>query len=129
MGVFDKLKNALFEVEYVEVEEKPKKEKKKNHHLKKDKEQKKDVEKPIAKKIVLPKKEDKIEQLEEEELKDEDFEIRPKDETIKEQKHSFKFMEDDEFAVVEEPKIVEAYAVEELDSNHVEEKQKHHQVL
>ena len=124
MGVFDKLKNALFEVEYVEVEEKPKKEKKKNHHLKKDKEQKKDVEKPIAKKIVLPKKEDKIEQLEEEELKDEDFEIRPKDETIKEQKHSFKFMEDDEFAVVEEPKIVEAYAVEELDSNHVEEKQK-----
>ena len=25
MGVFDKLKNALFEVEYVEVEDKPKK--------------------------------------------------------------------------------------------------------
>ena len=28
MGVFDKIKNALFEEEYVEVEEKPKKEKK-----------------------------------------------------------------------------------------------------
>lgn len=122
MGVFDKLKNALFEVEYVEVEEKPKKEKKKSHHLKKEKEAKKDVEKPIAKKIVLPKKEDKIEQLEEEELKDEDFEIRPKDETIKEPKHNFKFMDDEDFEVVEEPKIVEAYAVEELDNDPVEEK-------
>jgi len=28
MGLLDKLKNALFEVEYVEVEEPPKKEKK-----------------------------------------------------------------------------------------------------
>ena len=28
MGVFDKIKNALFEVEYVEVDEIPKKEKK-----------------------------------------------------------------------------------------------------
>ena len=26
MGLFDKIKNALFEVEYVEVEDKPKKE-------------------------------------------------------------------------------------------------------
>ena len=39
MKLFDKLKNALFEEEYVEVEEKPKPVKK---------------EKPIAKKIVLP---------------------------------------------------------------------------
>ena len=38
MGVFDKLKNALFEVEYVEVEEKPKKEKKSKHYFKKDRE-------------------------------------------------------------------------------------------
>ena len=127
MSVFDKLKNALFEVEYVEVEEKPKKEKKKSHHLKKEKEAKKEVEKPIAKKIVLPKKEDKIEQLEEEELKDEDFEIRPKDETIKEPKHNFKFMDDEDFEVVEEPKIVEAYAVEELDNEPV--KEKHHKEL
>lgn len=29
MGLFDKLKNALFEEEYVEIEEKPKKPKKK----------------------------------------------------------------------------------------------------
>ena len=122
MGVFDKLKNALFEVEYVEVEEKPKKEKKSKHHFKKEKDEKKEAEKPIAKKIVLPKKEDKIEQLEEEELKDEDFEIRPKDETIKEPKHTFKFMDDEDFEVVDEPKIVEAYAVEELENNTLEEK-------
>ena len=127
MGVFDKLKNALFEVEYVEVEEKPKKEKKSTHHFKKEKDEKKETEKPIAKKIVLPKKEDKIEQLEEEELKDENFEIRPKDETIKEQKHTFKFMDDEDFEVVDEPKIVEAYAVEELENNTFEEK-KHNEV-
>ena len=113
MGVFDKLKNALFEVEYVEVEEKPKKEKKDRHILKKEKEKKKVEEKPIAKKIVLPKKEDKIEQLEEEDLKDEDFEIRPKDETVKEEKNSFKFMDDEDFEVVDEPRIVEAFDVNE----------------
>ena len=107
MGVIDKLKNALFEVEYVEVEEPPKKEKtekvsvfekvKAKTEARDKKEAKK--EKPIAKKIVLPgKKEEKIEELEEEELKDEDFEIRPKDETIKEESdNNFKFMEDEDF--------------------------------
>ena len=48
MKLMDKLKNALFEEEYVEVEEKPKKEK-----IKKEKPIKED--KPIAKKIVQPK--------------------------------------------------------------------------
>ncbi len=50
MKLFDKLKNALFEEEYVEVEEKPKK-----------KEVKKEVkkDKPIAKKIELPKRDEK----------------------------------------------------------------------
>ena len=73
MGVFDKIKNALFEVEYVEVDEKPKKEKKvKEKHQEKN--TKKVVEdKPIAKKIVLPGKEEKVEHLLEEELKDEDL--------------------------------------------------------
>lgn len=110
MGVFDKIKNALFEVEYVEVEEKPKKEKK--HKEKKSKDKIND-EKPIAKKIVLPgKKEEKVKRIEEEDLKDEDFEIRPKDETVKEQDketNSFKFMDDEDFTVEEEPKIVEVY--------------------
>ena len=112
MGVFDKIKNALFEVEYVEVEEKPKKEKK---HKFGHKDKKNDDNKPIAKKIVLPgKKEEKIEHLEEEELKDEDFEIRPKDESVKEvEKPPFKFMDDEDFEVVEEPQIVEVYDVDE----------------
>ena len=103
MGLLDKLKNALFEVEYVEVEEPPKKEKK----------VKEKAEKPIAKKIVLPgKREDKIEELQEEELKDEDFEIRPKGE-VKEQSHEeFKFMDDEDFKieddyVPEEPEILQ----------------------
>ena len=109
MGVFEKLKNALFEVEYVEVEEKPKKEK---HFRKRDNDRKKDEEKPIAKKIVLPKKENKIEQLEEEDLKDDNFEVRPKNETVKEEKNSFKFMDDKDFEVVDEPKIVEVYDAE-----------------
>ncbi len=107
MGVLDKIKNALFEVEYVEVEEPPKKEKKAK--VKEPKENK-----PIAKKIVLPgKKEDKVEEIEEEELLDEDFEIRPKDETVV--KESFKLMDDDDFKVddtddypiVDEPEIIE----------------------
>ena len=107
MGVLDKLKNALFEVEYVEVEEpqKEKKEKKQSVFEKvkekteiRDRKEAKKEDKPIAKKIVLPgRKEEKIEELEEEELKDEDFEIRPKDETIKEEKDGFKFMDDADF--------------------------------
>lgn len=110
MGVLDKIKNALFEVEYVEVEEPPEKEKKiKEKKIK----EKKDNPKPIAKKIVLPgRKEEKIEELQEEELKDEDFEIRPKNESVKQGSHEeFKFMDDNDFKVeeeypVEEPKIL-----------------------
>ena len=110
MGVLDKIKNALFEVEYVEVEEPPEKEKKiKEKKIK----EKKETSKPIAKKIVLPgRKEEKIEELQEEELKDEDFEIRPKDENVKQVSHEeFKFMDDNDFKVedeypVEEPKIL-----------------------
>ena len=112
MGLLDKIKNALFEVEYVEVEDTPKKEKEKD--------------KPIAKKVVLPgKKEQKIEELHEEELRDEDFEIRPRDEAVKEEEvehDDFKYMDDndfkvdeDEYLVEEEPQIVQVY-----DSDHSE---------
>ncbi len=103
MGLLDKLKNALFEVEYVEVEEPPKKEKK----TREEKE-----EKPIAKKIVLPgKREERLEELHEEELKDEDFEIRPKEEVL-EAKEEFKIMDDSDFKVDEDydldaPEIVQ----------------------
>lgn len=100
MGVLDKIKNALFEVEYVEVDEPPKKEKKNKF---KEKEET-NIEKPIAKKIVLPgKKEEKIEVLKEEELKDEDFEVRPMNDSRKEEvKEEFKFMEDKDFQVDED---------------------------
>ncbi len=108
MGLFDKLKNALFEEEYVEVEEKPKK-------IKKDKPKKETEkkEKPVAKKVILPgKKNVKVEELHEEELIDEDFEIRPKvEEVIEEDKdellekpkrEEFRVMDDDDFKVDDE---------------------------
>jgi len=99
MGVFDKIKNALFEEEYVEVEEKPKKPKKSKIKEKRDKEE----ETPIAKKIVLPEKKEKIETLEEEELDSNNYEFRPKDDIDKnellEKKKDFKIMEDEDFKV------------------------------
>lgn len=133
MGVLDKIKNALFEVEYVEVEEPVKKEKKPKQKV--NSVEKK--EKPIAKKIVLPgKKEEKVEELEEEDLKDEDFEIRPKDETRKENnRDEFKFMDDNDFKMDdeeythEEPEIVkvidkgeEEYDYRERRTSRVEKK-------
>ena len=97
MGVFDKLKNALFEEEYVEVDEKPKKVKKSK--VKEDKK----AENPIAKKVVLPEKKEKIETLEEEELDSNDYEFRPKDDIDKnellEKKNDFKLMDDEDFKV------------------------------
>ena len=109
MGVFDKIKNAIFEVEYVEVEEPPKKDKKEK---KKDKEKEIQEEKPIAKRVVLPgKREEKVEELQEEELLDEDFEIRPiEEEPPREQ---FKFMDDNDFKVDDGPEYLE-----ELEEEH-----------
>ena len=93
MGVLDKIKNALFEVEYVEVEDK----KEKKRAAKEQADEQNEAEKPIAKKIVLPgKKEEKVQEIQEEELKDEDFEIRPKDEKVKEVfQDNFNVMDDD----------------------------------
>lgn len=106
MGVLDKIKNALFEVEYVEVEEPEKKEKKPKIKEKQKLKQKEkdDVEKPIAKKIVLPgKKEEKVEKIQEEELKDDNFETRPKTEIVKQSSHDeFKFMDDNDFRMDDE---------------------------
>ncbi len=119
MGVFDKIKNALFEVEYVEVDEPSKPEKKK-----KEKKHEQHENKPIAKKVVLPgKKEEKVEKLEEEELKDDNFEARPKDENIKEEDNkSFKFIDDSEFKTDDyaksEPEIVKV-----IDNNELDEQQ------
>lgn len=108
MGVFDKIKNALFEVEYVEVDEPPKKEKR---DKKKDKEREIQEEKPIAKRVVLPeKKEDKVEEIREEELIDEDFEIRPMEE--EKPREQFKFMDDNDFKVDDEPEYLEEPVIE-----------------
>ena len=102
MGVFDKIKNALFEVEYVEVDEPPKKEKKEK---KKEKEIEKLDDKPIAKRIVLPgKREEKVEELKEEELIDEDFEIKPVEE--EKTREQFKFMDDNDFTVDDGPEYL-----------------------
>lgn len=130
MGVLDKIKNALFEVEYVEVEEPPKKEDKKKFREKRATEKIKEKaknkekvvkEKPIAKKIVLPgKKEEKIEELEEEELKDEDFEIRPKNEVKKEkQKEEFKFMDDKDFQMDQDYSSKDPEILQVIDDSNV----------
>ena len=122
MGVLDKIKNALFEVEYVEVEEPPKVEKKK-----KPKEVKVEEKKPIAKRGVLPgKREEKIEELKEEELKDDNFEARPKNETIKKTpSEDFKYMDDNDFKVEDdyeknEPEIVKVMDKEEVSDDYNE---------
>ena len=102
MGVFDKIKNALFEEEYVEIEEKPKKPKKSKIKEKKVKEE----ETPIAKKIVLPEKKEKIETLEEEELDSNNYEFRPKDDIDKnellEKRKDFKIVDADDLLVDDE---------------------------
>lgn len=99
MGVLDKIKNALFEVEYVEVEEPPKKEKKEKP--KKEKKEKKEKEKPIAKKVVLPGKKEKVKEIKEEtiELPEEIKEEEIVDEQTKEQ---FKMLDDKDFAIDED---------------------------
>ena len=70
MKLLDKLKNALFEEEYVEVEEKPKKEKKQKVNKKEIKEtyfnNPEEDDKPVAKRIV-PQEKKPISTLEEEE--------------------------------------------------------------
>lgn len=110
MSVFDKIKNALFEEEYVEVEEKPKKKKikekpRKEIHAVKE-------EKPIAKKVVLPEKK------EEEKPREEEYN------EVVEEKEEFKFpmMDEDDFKVEdnyvrEEPEIVKVIEKEEVNYN------------
>ena len=121
MGVFDKIKNALFEVEYVEVDEAEKEEK-----VKKDKPEKNEevsTDKPIAKKIVLPgRREEKIKKIQEEELVDQNFEARPKDELIKESEiQTFKYVDDADLLVEEEPVIIRNIDdVELLDDSNIE---------
>lgn len=63
MKLMDKIKNALFEEEYVEIEEKPKKQKQKKQKKKIEPFQEMDevVEEPIAKRIIPPEKKVEVE--------------------------------------------------------------------
>lgn len=112
MGIFEKLKNALFEEEYVEVEEKPKtkqapKKSKEKEVRKVNVKDKYRDEKPIAKKVVLPdKKETYADELEEEVL-EEDFEIvdsLAEEVEEKTSKRQFRVMEDSDFTMDEQPR-------------------------
>ena len=129
MGVFDKIKNALFEEEYVEVEEKPKP-RPRREKPKKEVKQKKDAvkvyeNKPIAKKVVLPERKEEVEEdYNDYKPRDEDFEIVPEREEV-EETNEFKFpaVDDREFGeknYYNEPKIVEV--VEKEETPVVEEK-------
>ena len=118
MGVFDKIKNALFEEEYVEVEEKPKvKAKPKKEKVRR--EIKEVHEKPIAKKVILPeRKEESVNDYEDYKPRDEDFEIVPEREEKKDTSE-FKFpaVDDQEFtekSYYSEPKIVEVVKNEDV---------------
>ena len=98
MGIFEKLKNALFEEEYVEVVEKPKTKKvsKKKPVSKEVVKEKHDEdyedEKPVAKKVVLPEKKEPV--IPENIDLDEDFEDEEKE--IQEKPRStFKMIDDD----------------------------------
>lgn len=112
MKLLDKLKNALFEEEYVEVEEKPKRKpiKKEVKKVQKDIPKQIEEEKPIAKKIVLPERNEvKVTTHEDIEEDEDDFTSeKTRADEIK-QKHRFPMISDNEFDIpekkFEEPKV------------------------
>ena len=109
MKLLDKLKNALFEEEYVEVEEKPKRKEIKKEKKEKSRLDEIQKEKPIAKKIVQEDKKEKAEDLEilstKEEHLGETLAYQPKEE---ENDFKFPMVSDNEFKtddyLKEEPK-------------------------
>ena len=113
MKIFDKLKNALFEEEYVEVEEKPKKIKEK-----KQKVNKKEIretyfdnpeeEKPVAKRIIPPEKKT-IETLQEEEEVTDNISFRDQDLVDPIPESKITMIEEKDLVVDEEPVINNEY--------------------
>ena len=91
MKLLDTIKNALFEVEYVEVPDEPKKPKEKKKEKEKD-----EKDKPIAKKVLLSRPKPKEEKKETELLEDDIKEVM---ESPKEPEHNFKMMDDNDFKV------------------------------
>ena len=133
MSIFDKLKNALFEEEYVEVEEKPKVKKPAKMSIKdtiKEKQKSREKEKPVAKKIVLPEKREVVvsdvndEAKEEKKIEIQDIREAPPIPVVEEKKE-FKIMEDDDFKITEdyypsvEPQIVKVIDKEEEASSNL----------
>ncbi len=121
MGIFEKLKNALFEEEYVEVVEKPKTKKvsKKKPVVKEVVKEKKaedlEEEKPVAKKVVLPEKKENY--VSENIDIDDDFDDE-KEEIKEEDNHSFKMIDDEDLLVertypTSEPEIVKVIEKED----------------
>ena len=118
MGLFNKLKDALFEEYEEEVEEKPIKPKKEKPVVKKeslrDKLRKKQEDKPIAQKVVLN---DKMvdERTSSSNVRDEDFELKDNDMVLDRpisDTGSFKVVEDQDLIVEEyddtnEPEIID----------------------
>lgn len=108
MKLMDKLKNALFEEEYVEVEEKPKKVKKSSKKEAKPQRKESHVEKPIAKKIVLPeKKEVRVTTHEEREEPKREVEVHKEVDSRVDEEKDFKFpmVSDSEFTYTKEEKF------------------------
>ena len=129
MGIFDKLKNALFEEEYVEVEEKPKvklkKEKNKFKKASKPDTSSQIEDKPIAKKIVLPEKNDVYNGGRDTSDIVDDYEEEVLKESVEEKKdNNFKIMDDNDFKSDDfgyedvEPKIVKVIEKENTTDNY-----------
>ena len=103
----DKLKNALFEEEYVEVEERPRQKAKKVEKKEKSKQR---PEKPIAKKIAVPEKVNKIPPksvVEEAEEEMEDGVLAERASLKSESEYRFPAMAEEDFSVTQPFNIIE----------------------
>lgn len=109
MGLFNKLKNALFEEEYVEVEEKPKKEPKPIIEKEKIERRRRRDQSATIDNIKPADLTDTIEKTEELPAQPEPI----KEDTIISKENSFKQFDDDDFAIETKLKRVEKVIVEE----------------
>ena len=112
MKILDTIKNALFEVEYVEVPADPKKAKKE----KKENDSEDAKDKPIAKKVLLSRPRAPKEEKKEPEVMEEPAPISSEN-VNREQEHSFKVMNDKDFKMDEEEHYNPEPKEESYDSN------------
>ncbi len=102
MKLMDKLKNALFEEEYVEVEEKPKQKPKREKVKSKS-------EKPIAKKISVPERSFVKEKKVEPSFEVEESKVEKEEEELLKRETEFKFpmMAEDDFSITQPFDIID----------------------